>query len=222
MKQKAYGLMKRQWVVLLTGDIMVGSIQLEFSQFGTFDSFSVYRSLGNIDINNLPEPIATGLTKMRYVDSAIESGEFYFYMVSVVRGEETLFSSQVMIQASNNILLSSGYLSSDSSWRKTGEGVYTKSAYNYSKLGLSGSSVHTNKEFEISFIPLEIINSPSILLYVRNGGNTSVGSSALEVGKRVTFRVVAKSVHQGFSFWLDNYNFIGTLGHITISQVVTL
>lgn len=214
--------MKRQWVVLLTGDIMVGSIQLEFSQFGTFDSFSVYRSLGSIDINNLPEPIATGLTKMRYVDSAIESEEFYFYMVSVVRGEETLFSSQSMIQASNNIMLPSSYLAGDGIWSKVSEGVYRKNSYNWSKLGLSGSSVHTNKEFEISFIPLEIINSPTIDLYVRNGGNTWVGSSPLEVGKRVTFRVVAKSAHQGFSFWLDNYNFIGTLGYITISQVVTL
>lgn len=78
----------------------MAGICLEFAQFGDFDSFDIFRSNTPIDISSLPSPIATGLTTMYYVDTAIIKGVTYYYRVRVNRDEGNILSEQLKIKAS--------------------------------------------------------------------------------------------------------------------------
>lgn len=76
---------------------MAGGVRLEFSQFGSFDSFSVYRSSSTMTLDALPPPIVTGLSQMYYVDPDAAEDMQHFYRVAVTRGEETIVSDEVSI-----------------------------------------------------------------------------------------------------------------------------
>lgn len=78
-----------------------GGLRIEFSQFGHFDSFEIYRSTAPMQALSLPSPIATGLKTMYYIDTNVIEGNTYYYMVRVLRGETALLSDQVMIRASD-------------------------------------------------------------------------------------------------------------------------
>lgn len=79
---------------------MAGGVVLEFAQFGAYDSFDILRSSFPMDINSLPTPIITGLTKTSYVDMAVVLGESYYYRVAVWRdGVRKVSSEEVLISA---------------------------------------------------------------------------------------------------------------------------
>ena len=75
-------------------------VVLECSQHGDFDSFDVIRSLTSmvgITDSDLPEPIATGLLTMYYVDTTVIEGATYYYKFRVWRGDESLVSDEVKV-----------------------------------------------------------------------------------------------------------------------------
>ncbi|KCX37130.1 MULTISPECIES: discoidin domain-containing protein [Acinetobacter] len=78
----------------------MAGIRLEFAQFGDFDSFDIFRSNTPINISSLPNAIATGLTTMYYIDTAIIEGATYYYMVRVNRDGANLLSEQIKVKAS--------------------------------------------------------------------------------------------------------------------------
>ena len=65
----------------------MASVNLNWQQSGVYDSFNIYRALSSININNLPEPIASTIEKS-YIDLAIEEDKTYYYRVASVRGSE--------------------------------------------------------------------------------------------------------------------------------------
>lgn len=73
--------------------IMAGGVVIEFSHFGDFDSFDIIRSTTPINPSAPPEPIATGLTSMAYIDRTVVIGETYYYRAAVWRGLERLISA---------------------------------------------------------------------------------------------------------------------------------
>lgn len=81
---------------------MAGGIVLEWSQFGDFDEFSVYRSPSPMTEENLPNPIATGITKMYYVDTSVVPDSEYYYKVSASRGGNILFSDEIKATSSDS------------------------------------------------------------------------------------------------------------------------
>ena len=74
----------------------MAGMRLEFAQFGSFDSFSIYRSDYPMDISNLPAPIATGLKQMYFIDGTALEEKRYYYRVAVIRGSETLISEEML------------------------------------------------------------------------------------------------------------------------------
>lgn len=74
-------------------------VKLEFSQFGDFDEFEIYRSSATMDVNSLPQPIATGIKTMVYFDNTVTLGNKYYYRVAVIRGTERQVSSEVSLTA---------------------------------------------------------------------------------------------------------------------------
>ena len=78
-----------------------GGLRLEFSQFGHFDSFEIYRSTAPMSASSLPPPIVTGLKTMYYVDTNVIEGVTYYYIVRVLRSGTSLLSDQIMIRASD-------------------------------------------------------------------------------------------------------------------------
>lgn len=114
----------------------MAGIRLEWAQFGDFDSFDVIRSdtsMENIVDANLPNPIATNLKTMYYVDTSVIAGLTYYYKVRVWRDNNNFVSSEVVSSAmaswTPDNLTSQIYLDADdlteaqvASWvdRKTG------------------------------------------------------------------------------------------------------
>lgn len=80
---------------------MAGGVRLEFSQFGNFDSFSIYRSLAPMVESSLPPPLVSGLAKMYHVDATAEEDTLYYYRVSVVRDGAAIVSDEVSILTGN-------------------------------------------------------------------------------------------------------------------------
>lgn len=74
----------------------MAGMRLEFAQFGHFDSFNIYRSLTPMDINNMPPPIASGISTMFYVDTEVDDYERHHYRIGVVRAGELLISDEVV------------------------------------------------------------------------------------------------------------------------------
>ncbi len=79
----------------------MAGMRLEFAQFGNFDSFSVYRSDTPMNISSLPEPIATGIKQMYFIDGTALAEKRYYYRVAVIRGSKTLLSDEILSPDSN-------------------------------------------------------------------------------------------------------------------------
>lgn len=73
----------------------MAGIVLEWSQFGDFDSFDVFRSDTPMDINALPSPIATNLPTMYHVDTAVVAGATYYYRVVAWRDAVSNLSGEL-------------------------------------------------------------------------------------------------------------------------------
>lgn len=84
---------------------MAGGVRLEFAQFGDFDSFNVYRSSESMNENNLPQPIATGLTSMFFIDTGVEAGRTYYYRVAAIKSLDVSVSDEVIILVSGGTSL---------------------------------------------------------------------------------------------------------------------
>lgn len=74
----------------------MAGVKLEWAQFGRVDSFNVYRSESNLDFNNLPVPIATGIKFCEYWDASAERFKTYFYTVGAVVGVNTTVSLETI------------------------------------------------------------------------------------------------------------------------------
>lgn len=97
-------LLEKPVITSIDKDVIMAGVRIEFAQFGSFDSFSIYRSNTPMNVNNLPAPIATGLATMYYVDDTVVEGLTYHYRVSVARGSDTMLSDEVeyTIPSANN------------------------------------------------------------------------------------------------------------------------
>lgn len=74
---------------------MAAGIRLKWAQHGDFDYFEVLRSNTTMNSSALPDPIATGLTKMTYFDGSVVLDGTYFYRVVAVKGESRVVSEEI-------------------------------------------------------------------------------------------------------------------------------
>lgn len=100
----------------------MAGIAVQWSYFGNFDSFNVYRSAGSpLDRDNLPAPIAANLKTMFYVDTEVVWDEVCYYLVEVVKGslkeKSDVFSQLLIFNAPTNLV---GY------WKNSRGGVVLK------------------------------------------------------------------------------------------------
>lgn len=76
----------------------MAGIRLEWAQFGNFDHFEIYRSQDEMDVEDLPVPLAT-VEKMYFVDDMVVDGETYHYRIATIRGLEKQLSDEVVVVA---------------------------------------------------------------------------------------------------------------------------
>lgn len=74
---------------------MARQITLNWQADGAIDSYSVYRDTATIDTNNLPTPIATGITDKTYVDNAVDDDVVYYYVIASIAGENVEYSEVI-------------------------------------------------------------------------------------------------------------------------------
>ncbi len=154
------------------------SIRLEFSQFGDFDYFDIVRSTAPLDFNDLPTPIATGLTKPFYVDTSPVLGQFYYYAAVAHIGSDTEVSDQKFIYT--------GF--GDPFYGDTV--ILTPASFD----GTSGKQVAL-KNFAATPSPAQLTNEPY-----------SVVARGLEPGERF-IRILWGNVRMGFPFMLGVNDF---------------
>ncbi len=77
----------------------MAGIRLEWAQFGDFDSFDVLRADEPMDVGVLPSPIATGLSTMYYVDTAIpNNAPAYYYRIIAHRNGIAAVSAELRVE----------------------------------------------------------------------------------------------------------------------------
>lgn len=77
-------------------------IRIEFSFRGAFDSFTIYRSLEPISVDNLPSPHVTNLRSMFYHDTMVVTGTAYYYRIEAHLGNESTISNNMVCIAGLN------------------------------------------------------------------------------------------------------------------------
>ena len=81
----------------------MAGVRLQWAQFGKVDSFNVYRSETPIDFEQLPEPIAVGVTQPEYWDITAVANSVYYYTIGAKKGLDIEISNEVVsIFTSNN------------------------------------------------------------------------------------------------------------------------
>ena len=74
-------------------------LKVEWSFHGDFDSFDVIRSNAPMDINNLPSPIVTGLSRMVYNDISIINMSTYYYRIRAWYNGKSQISDEIEVLA---------------------------------------------------------------------------------------------------------------------------
>ncbi|MHA3063080.1 LamG-like jellyroll fold domain-containing protein [Acinetobacter sp. ANC 4641] len=85
----------------------MSSINLAWSADGNIDSYTIYRSESPIDINNLPVPIASGVTSKSYSDTTVVTGVNYFYRVASISLQASKISNEISSYAGGDLYFSS-------------------------------------------------------------------------------------------------------------------
>lgn len=79
----------------------MSSVNLKWDADGVIDYYSVYRSESVIDVNNLPEPIATNILVKNYSDTTVEAGKNYHYIVSSTLSSSTKLSEVIQVSTTS-------------------------------------------------------------------------------------------------------------------------
>lgn len=79
----------------------MSTVNLSWSCDGNIDFYDVYRSETTMDVNNLPAPIATGISAKSYADTSVVAGKVYKYRVSSIVGSLRKISAEISVSASN-------------------------------------------------------------------------------------------------------------------------
>ena len=74
---------------------MSKKIDYTFKIDGEFDSVNYYRSETPFDVNNMPNPTASGIRNLYYTDTNVEEGKTYYVRFGSVVGNEEKISEEV-------------------------------------------------------------------------------------------------------------------------------
>lgn len=90
----------------------MSNITLTWDSDGSIESFSVYRAEQTIDTNNLPAPIATGITDKTYIDRDVIDDKTYFYRVASNKVSQQKVSDEVSLAANQTAPILVDYVAS--------------------------------------------------------------------------------------------------------------
>lgn len=74
----------------------MSSINFTWSADGSIDSYKVYRSTSPMNVASLPTPLATGVATKSYNDTAVTTGNPYYYRVSSLKNGIEKVSSEIV------------------------------------------------------------------------------------------------------------------------------
>lgn len=147
--------------------------RIEFSLFGKYDDYDVFRSASPFTSSSLPSPLISGLTIPYFVDTSIIIGVRYYYMIRVNRGDVYQFSDLF------NILSNSSYV----------------------ELEVSGSQLIDLGSGEASWVNNNVVLSEPNVLAFNGSTNTYLSTTkAIDFNKDFEISCFAKSVQNSFSF----------------------
>ncbi len=185
----------------------MSKIKLNWEQDGVFDSFEVIRSLNdmsNIPDDQLPTPIATGITVKSYEDFDIVQDVTYFYKIRVKRSAFSKVSNQVECSTTSgdiyweyvtDLMHFNGNINNEagSNWSGASPiyetGVFNQAARISSPLNKVNSI--GNREFTVEFFYKSVTYSssyPAILIF---GSGWSTGALSLNARRTNTGNVVS-------------------------------
>lgn len=76
---------------------MLKTIKLNWKADGIIDSYTIYRSTENIDVNNLPPPLVEGVILKEYTDTYDQDSLVIYYRIASVRGDIRKISSEYIV-----------------------------------------------------------------------------------------------------------------------------
>lgn len=79
----------------------MSSIDLTWDADGDIDSYNVYRSDEPMDINNMPIPLAIGVSTKSYSDITVTLGASYYYRVASLIGGDIKYSAEISVDTLN-------------------------------------------------------------------------------------------------------------------------
>ena len=72
-------------------------VNITWKADGNIDSYTIYRSTQNINVNELPEPLVTGLTVKEYTDNYVGDAPILYYKISSIVGKVEKTSSELIV-----------------------------------------------------------------------------------------------------------------------------
>lgn len=170
----------------------MAGIRLEFAQFGDFNSFDIVRSntsMASIPDDDLPSPIATGLTTMYYVDTTVVEGATYYYRVRVNRGGVSKVSDEICATAVAHLVYLpmtsdlSDFGSLGNTWINTGGVTFDENGALFSAFAQHISSafqMNFNQDFKITFEVKRLYSTNTYpYLFTNDNGSWSAGNFAM-------------------------------------------
>lgn len=197
----------------------MAGIRLEWAQFGDFDSFDVIRSntsMANIADEDLPSPIAIGLTTMYCVDTTVVVNTTYFYKIRVWRDGESVVSDETIVVAGDeylsNVSLLLKFDGANNSVTFIDDSPNTKTvvAHGNAKISTAQSIAYSSGYFDGINSYLTIPTSPDF--------NFGIGDFTIEMwlyipANNISDRYIIGNSHYGWNsgaFYINVYN--GYLG----------
>lgn len=197
----------------------MAAVEINFSQYGNFDSFSIVRSELPMLVGSLPEPIAENLKTMHYLDTTVIPGKTYYYRAIVKLGDQIEVSDELVIVCVDRLITRLTFSSSgitDARDKLTygwfGIPTYTDNYINltgsiWSDIESSSFLNFGNNDFSIVHeIYLTDISNWKILLSARyySGGN-----------------YVQYGFANGFIYFSDSFNGVGNLSAGVVISINT-
>lgn len=147
--------------------------RIEFSLFGKYDDYDVFRSPSPFTSTTLPSPLITGLTIPYFVDTSIIIGVRYYYMIRVKRGDVYQFSDLF------NILSNSSYV----------------------ELEVSGNQLIDLGSGEVSWVNSNVVlNEPNVLNFNGSTNTFLSTTNVIDFNRDFEISCYAKSVQNSFNY----------------------
>ena len=196
----------------------MAAVEIDFSQYGHFDSFSIVRSTSPMSVTSLPTPIVENLKTMHYLDTTVIPGATYYYRAIAKLGTQIEVSDELEIVCVDRLVTRLSFSTSGTvdARTKVVYSWYGTSTYASNYVNLPGSvwaDIASSAQFDFGAKDFSIIHE----VYLTNLSSWRI----LLSGKYYTSGYVQYGFASGYLYFSDDFNGIGTISASTAVTVNT-